>query len=120
MKIFLPKKYLLFGDIDGSVVRSDEEVTETNLIGKVLSGERREWSRWGTMCPVSAPENVQGDFSCAAMYQNAIYLMSCKENLELFMASPQKYVCAVPIVNPKMKLLVVSPVLGGGETAESM
>ena len=63
------------------------------------------------------PENVQGDFSCAAMYQNAIYLMSCKENLELFMASPQKYVCAVPTVNPKMKLLVVSPVLGGGETA---
>ena len=56
------KKYLLFGDIDGSVVRNDEEVTETNLIGKVLSGERREWSRWGTMCPVSAPKTFKEIF----------------------------------------------------------
>ena len=110
------QKYLLFGKIEGAIGKDDEEYVGNNLIGKVLSGEQRQWSRWGTACPVSK-EVVQGDFACAAMYQNTVYVMATPENLELFLASPKKYVSSIPMVDPKMKLAILSPVLGGGETA---
>ena len=93
VQISQQKKYLLFGDIDGSVVRNDEEVTETNLIGKVLSGERREWSRWGTMCPVRLPKTFKEIFPAQRCIRT-LFISCHVENLELFMASPQKYVCA--------------------------
>ena len=110
------QKYLLFGEIEGAIGKDDEEYAGNNLIGKILSGEQRQWSRWGTVCPVSK-EVVRGDFACAAMYQNTVYVMATPENLELFLASPKKYVSSIPMVDPKMKLAILSPVLGGGETA---
>ena len=99
------QKYLLFGKIEGAIGKDDEEYVGNNLIGKVLSGEQRQWSRWGTAVLFQKKWYKE---ICMRSYVSKYCICNNSENLELFLASPKKYVSSIPMVDPKMKLAILS------------
>ena len=113
------RSFLLFGSVEGEVAADDETVVCNRLLGKVLAVVPRRFSPWGfNICPVTAvddKEYVKGDPSCAAMYKGCVYVMASAEKLKTFLINPLPYVTAKPETQNKMKVVLVSPTLGGGE-----
>ncbi|XP_016527419.1 adenylate kinase 9 isoform X1 [Poecilia formosa] len=104
----------------------EEELTDTiatedllrfmTSIRIVAPGFRWRRSRWGRICPVALKEGniIQGETDLCVGFQDKLYILSCQDAYQKFIANPRRYLLP-PMPRPPCKVCII----GSSQTGKS-
>uniref|UniRef100_A0A3B3UJ84 Uncharacterized protein n=1 Tax=Poecilia latipinna TaxID=48699 RepID=A0A3B3UJ84_9TELE len=82
----------------------------------VAPGFRWRRSRWGRICPVALKEGniIQGETDLCVGFQDKLYILSCQDAYQKFIANPRRYLLP-PMPRPPCKVCII----GSSQTGKS-